>query len=152
MLKLFPFTYGVYPGFKLFFTLHSSTKKFHFGSQILSLGSVPLNSTISFVFNSTNTKMTFSKSSGCSAVRRKNIKKTKLIYVELSSKKLITLKQSVLCVLSPIINLFLNKNILGKWGTFLHNTKRIHVRGVAKNPVDHPNGGRTKSKQPELSP
>jgi len=26
------------------------------------------------------------------------------------------------------------------------------VRGVAKNPVDHPNGGRTKAKQPELSP
>ena len=28
----------------------------------------------------------------------------------------------------------------------------IAVRGVAKNPVDHPNGGRTKAKQPELSP
>jgi len=26
------------------------------------------------------------------------------------------------------------------------------VRGVAKNPVDHPQGGRTKAKQPELSP
>jgi len=26
------------------------------------------------------------------------------------------------------------------------------VRGVAMNPVDHPNGGRTKAKQPELSP
>jgi ribosomal protein L2 len=26
------------------------------------------------------------------------------------------------------------------------------VRGVAMNPVDHPNGGRTKSCSPELSP
>ena len=26
------------------------------------------------------------------------------------------------------------------------------VRGVAKNPVDHPNGGRTKSCSPERSP
>lgn len=30
--------------------------------------------------------------------------------------------------------------------------KKIIVRGVAKNPVDHPNGGRTKVKQPERSP
>ena len=30
--------------------------------------------------------------------------------------------------------------------------KLLTVRGVAKNPVDHPNGGRTKAKQPELSP
>lgn len=36
---------------------------------------------------------------------------------------------------------------------FLHKAKKkITVRGVAKNPVDHPNGGRTKAKQPELSP
>ena len=31
-------------------------------------------------------------------------------------------------------------------------SKKIMVRGVAKNPVDHPNGGRTKAKQPEKSP
>jgi large subunit ribosomal protein L2 len=27
-----------------------------------------------------------------------------------------------------------------------------HVRGVAKNPVDHPHGGRTKTNSPELTP
>jgi large subunit ribosomal protein L2 len=26
------------------------------------------------------------------------------------------------------------------------------VRGVAQNPVDHPNGGRTKTNKPERSP
>jgi large subunit ribosomal protein L2 len=26
------------------------------------------------------------------------------------------------------------------------------VRGVAKNPVDHPHGGRTKTNKPEVSP
>ena len=40
----------------------------------------------------------------------------------------------------------------GKYGYSFHKKKTINVRGVAMNPVDHPNGGRTKSVQPERSP
>ena len=40
----------------------------------------------------------------------------------------------------------------GKWGFGFYKTKKIKVRGVAMNPVDHPNGGRTKTVQPEKSP
>lgn len=39
-----------------------------------------------------------------------------------------------------------------KWEIFKQKNYKIHVRGVAMNPVDHPNGGRTKAKQPEKSP
>ena len=148
-VKLFPFTYGIYPGFKLYPTEKYLTK---FSRQIICLNSIPLNSAISFVFNFKNLKMTFAKSSGSTAFRKKNIKKTKLVYVELASGCLIALSNYTLCVLAPTVNLKLNKNVLGKWGLSLTNTKKINVRGVAKNPVDHPNGGRTKAKQPELSP
>jgi hypothetical protein len=30
--------------------------------------------------------------------------------------------------------------------------KKIYVRGIAKNPVDHPNGGNTNTKQPLRTP
>jgi large subunit ribosomal protein L2 len=48
---------------------------------------------------------------------------------------------------------YLNKySVIGsaKWLSFFK--KRPTVRGVAKNPVDHPHGGRTKTNNPEVSP
>lgn len=150
--KLFPFTEGITPGFKLLAPGSLFLRLSNFASQLLKLKSVPLNSIISFVYNVKNTKMTFAKSSGCSAVRRKNIKKTKLVYVQLPSQKLIVLSPETYCVLAPSNNLHLDRIVEGKWGSFPRCTKNINVRGVAKNPVDHPNGGRTKAKQPELSP
>lgn len=150
--KLFPFTEGVYPGFKLMSPQSLFVKLFHFASQIIKLNYVPLNSIISFVYDRRNSKMTFAKSSGCNAYRRKNIKKTKLLYVQLPSKKLIVLSPEIYCVLAPNSDLHLDKVVEGKWGMSYKCKKVINVRGVAKNPVDHPNGGRTKAKQPELSP
>lgn len=38
------------------------------------------------------------------------------------------------------------KEVLGKASGQFANTKRIIVRSCAKNPVDHPNGGRTRGK------
>lgn len=43
-------------------------------------------------------------------------------------------------------------NRLGKAGVNYLMGKKPSVRGVAKNPVDHPHGGRTKTNQPEVSP
>lgn len=43
-------------------------------------------------------------------------------------------------------------NRLGKAGINYLTGKKPSVRGVAKNPVDHPHGGRTKTNQPEVSP
>lgn len=42
-------------------------------------------------------------------------------------------------------------NILGKAGTNIVFGIKPKVRGVARNPVDHPHGGRTKTNQPEVS-
>jgi ribosomal protein L2 len=41
---------------------------------------------------------------------------------------------------------------LGKAGLNINKGFRPHVRGVAKNPVDHPHGGRTKTNSPERTP
>jgi large subunit ribosomal protein L2 len=51
-----------------------------------------------------------------------------------------------------------NSNVLpkgiwiGKAGINIKKGFRPIVRGVAKNPVDHPHGGRTKSNSPERTP
>lgn len=42
-------------------------------------------------------------------------------------------------------------NITGKAGTRVLFGSKPKVRGVARNPVDHPHGGRTKTNQPEVS-
>lgn len=42
-------------------------------------------------------------------------------------------------------------NRLGKAGINYLFGKKSKVRGVARNPVDHPHGGRTKTNQPEVS-
>lgn len=42
-------------------------------------------------------------------------------------------------------------NRLGKAGISTLFGKKPKVRGVARNPVDHPHGGRTKTNQPEVS-
>jgi hypothetical protein len=39
------------------------------------------------------------------------------------------------------------KEVLGKASSYRRNIKRVIVRSCAKNPVDHPNGGRTRGKR-----
>ena len=48
-------------------------------------------------------------------------------------------------------NILKKKEVVGKAGLSFLRGKLPIVRGVARNPVDHPNGGRTKSKSPEKS-
>lgn len=151
-LQLFLFTEHMFPGFKLLDIKHLMTLQHSFINQMLPLNFIPLNSVISYIFNAGNSKTTFAKSSGCNAFKRKLYKKTKLCYVELPSKKLKLLPLYAYCVFSTNKNHFYNKFVAGGWGYTQKLTKKITVRGVAKNPVDHPNGGRTKAKQPELSP
>jgi len=41
--------------------------------------------------------------------------------------------------------------VVGKAGYNIIDGKKPKVRGVARNPVDHPHGGRTKTNKPEVS-
>jgi len=151
-IQFFLFTQYLYPGFKLYNLHYLASLKYSFINQVLPLWMIPINSTICYVFNSNNKNSTYAKSSGCNAFKKKNIKKNKLCYVELPSKKLILMPLYIYCVFSSNKNFFYNKLVDGGWG-YTQKTKKLRsVRGVAKNPVDHPQGGRTKAKQPERSP
>lgn len=141
-----------YPGF-VFYPLAYIIRDYKaFGNQLLPLKYIPINFLISYIFNKKNINMIYSKSSGSNSIKKKHLKKNKLTYVELPSKVLKLFSINTFAVTTTTRNLLLNKIVEGGWGFFKTAKKLIHVRGVAKNPVDHPNGGRTKSKQPELSP
>lgn len=141
-----------YPGFIYYPSIFVIREKQNFINQYVPLRIIPINMTISFIFNPKNNYITYAKSSGSNAIKRKHLKKTKLTYIQLPSQQLKLFPTATTALFSPRINLLLHKLIEGGWGSFTKNKKVINVRGVAKNPVDHPNGGRTKTCQPELSP
>jgi large subunit ribosomal protein L2 len=49
-------------------------------------------------------------------------------------------------------NIFNSNIVYGKAGYLKFKGKKPKNRGVARNPVDHPHGGRTKTNSPETSP
>jgi large subunit ribosomal protein L2 len=117
------------------------------------LWKLPVNSFLCNVSNSLNTKLSFAKSSG-TYCKKKKIKKNKkkLILLDLPSKKEILLPKNTKVYVGKNNNFKVNELTEGKWGNSFSLKKKINVRGVAMNPVDHPNGGRAKSVQPERSP
>lgn len=154
-LEYFAFTNTFqYPGFINFnfLYLYNSTHPRKLIGHTLPLKFIPINTLISSVFNTTNKKPTFSRSFGSSSIRLKNIKKSKLVLLKLPSSNLKFFPNDTFSCFGELSGLTNKKLIEGKWGYSLKFFKKINVRGVAKNPVDHPNGGRTKAKQPELSP
>lgn len=126
-------------------------KAWYLGSQV-KLDLLPYYQFVSFLRNNQNNKWTFAKSSGTYSLKIKAKKTVKLILVKLPSEVVYYFIRNTKCFIGKNNNFFNNKFIEGKWGCSIHNKKKINVRGVAMNPVDHPNGGRTKAKQPEKSP
>jgi len=130
-------------------TILSKSKNFYLGS-IFNLEKIPYDIFISNIYN--NNKVLFIKSAGVSGKKQKTKKNIKLVQIKLPSNKLYLFSKTTYCHIGKNNNFFNNKFIEGKWGLANNKTKVINVRGVAKNPVDHPNGGRTKAKQPEKTP
>lgn len=126
-------------------------KTFYLGSSV-TVDLLPYHLFISSINNYYNSKNTFAKASGTFAIKLKAKKTVKLILVKLPSEVTYFFLKNTKCFIGKNFNFFNNKFIEGKWGFSIHKTKTIAVRGVAMNPVDHPNGGRTKTKQPEKSP
>lgn len=119
---------------------------------LIALTEIPLHTKICLVYNYLSTKWTFSRSLGCFSVRQKSHKKLKLYKVSLPSKKVYIFPYYTLCVFGRIPYKTPMKYTCGKFTSFFKKKQKISVRGVAMNPVDHPNGGRTKSNQPEKTP
>ena len=137
--------------------LYNLTKNYYFKKpqylgSLVYLQDLPYLVYVSFLSNNYNNKWTFAKSTGTSCTRLKGKKTVKLVIMKLPSNKIYYCVRKLKCFLGKNTNLLVNKFIEGKWGFSLHKHKKIVTRGVAMNPVDHPNGGRTKAKQPEKSP
>ena len=152
-LYIYPKSYLSYPGYKLekYKAFVKNYKLEFYFNSFIPLISIPINFSISYIYDIKNFKPTYSLASGSNSIRKKMLKKTKFILVLLPSKKIKYCLNNNLCLFSPNKS---NKNKLvsGKFSLFKSKSKNLVVRGVAKNPVDHPNGGRTKAKQPEKSP
>jgi large subunit ribosomal protein L2 len=120
--------------------------------MLVNLKSVPYNIPICYLKNLKNTKYSYALSAGSGSLKVKGKKKTKLITILLPSKQIYYLLSWADCLIGVLAGGLLSNSSLGKFSSNLKRKYVTKVRGVAMNPVDHPNGGRTKSKSPELSP
>lgn len=94
----------------------------------------------------------FCKSAGtfCTIIRINNDKGLCTIKIPSSKHKFV--HESSYVMLGRNSNTLPKGIWLGKAGINMNRGFRPSVRGVAKNPVDHPHGGRTKSNSPERTP
>lgn len=72
--------------------------------------------------------------------------------VKYPSKLFILVKSTDMCLLGRNANIYHKKTIAGSAKGLFNRKKTNKVRGVAMNPVDHPNGGRANTKQPLKNP
>ena len=76
-----------------------------------------------------------------------------LTAMDLPSKKFIRINNNSYCRLGRVSNAYFNYTKFGNArDAIVKGKKIISVRGIAMNPVDHPNGGRTNTKQPYRNP
>lgn len=106
---------------------------------------------IFFNFN-VNNKILYARSSGTFCQLIDTIPDTNLGKILLPSGviKIVSLYSFV--TIGRCSNIFNSNIIYGKAGYLRFNGKKPKNRGVARNPVDHPHGGNTKSNSPEVSP
>lgn len=152
-LSILPGVEASLPGRSVFdFSKDCAFRKVFYLGSLVTVDLLPFNLFVSSINNFSNSKRTFAKASGTYATKLKAKKTVKLTLLKLPSAVTYFFLKNTVCTIGKNYNFFNNKFIEGKWGFSLHKTKQLVVRGVAMNPVDHPNGGRTKAKQPEKSP
>lgn len=113
---------------------------------------IPYHFNICYVQSMVKTKYSFVKASGATSKRIKSPKKIKLLTITLPSIKNYLISKNCQAFVGSLPNFRKQKLVEGKWGFSFSKYKKISVRGIAKNPVDHPNGGRANSCKPEKSP
>jgi hypothetical protein len=107
----------------------------------------------SFFFNfNQNNKITLARSSGtfCQVIDILVDESLAKILLPSGIIKIVSLYSFV--TLGRCSNIFNSNLVYGKAGYLKFKGKKPKNRGVARNPVDHPHGGRTKTNSPEVSP
>lgn len=101
-------------------------------------------------FNKNKSQLANSSGTYCQLLEIKNNLNLVLIKLPSGLKKYINSNQ--FCITGRNSNILYKYEIYSK-ASFRHILgRKPNVRGVAKNPVDHPHGGRTKTNKPEVSP
>lgn len=107
---------------------------------------------VSFMSTGHSLKPSLATASGCYAQLLNFLKETGRLTFQLPSGKIKFFFAHGCCFLGRAGSDQKKNVILGKAGISINSGVRPTVRGNAMNPVDHPQGGRTKAKQPEKSP
>ena len=143
-------------GLKIGMFLYSNSffsKKFYFP-----LGSVYFFVLYQFYFRFFNVcsffkkKSIYARSAGVFCKFLSKNEERNFMKIELPSGQIKFLPLEYNCTIGRASNIFAYKDIRGKAGLTRRLGFRPSVRGVAMNPVDHPNGGRTKTNKPEKTP
>lgn len=72
--------------------------------------------------------------------------------LRLPSGQVIDVDLTASATVGIVSNISDRETCIGKAGRRRHHGRRPHVRGIAKNPVDHPHGGRTNGGRPSVTP
>ena len=99
-----------------------------------------------------NNKYSYASSNGTFCQINENYEDLGLALVSLPSGKEKMIASYIFSSLGKCYNEDYNLTNPGKAGNLKIRGLKSRVRGVAKNPVDHPHGGRTKTNKPEVSP
>ena len=126
-------------------------KKIFLGSKTF-LSCLNLYFLISNLSNLNSSKITYIKSSGTYAQIIEIKKTVNLILLKFPSGLKKFFHSSNICNIGRNSNIDHKYSILAKASFHINLGRKPDVRGVAKNPVDHPHGGRTKTNKPEVSP
>lgn len=120
----------------------------------LPLKNIPIGSLIHNISLYPNQKGKLIRSAGTSAQLIQKIN-NKYAKIRLSSGEIRLILLNCFATLGIVSNIYHKKIKLGKAGRSRWLNRRPHVRGVAKNPVDHPHGGgegKTSGGRPSVSP
>ena len=107
---------------------------------------------VSFLVGPAKKQAQYCMSSGCYGQLLLSFAEKKISLVVLPSGQRKYLPSDTMCLIGRASNHEKKFEVLGKAGLSFLSGSRPTVRGNAMNPIDHPHGGRTKSKQPEVSP
>lgn len=135
-----------------FFFISKKLKILKYKNILFMLFQIPKSSFVSLIELYPGRNAQYVRSSGCKAKIIKIDDKTHTALLELPSgiKKIFSYYSLVfLAKISLTLKKIYTTNKAGYWRSF--GSKSI-VRGVAKNPVDHPHGGRTKSVKYQRTP
>lgn len=132
------------------FIKHNTYYNFNLGS-IIQLGKLPRFSVISNVSLLNDYKPRYAKSAGTYCFIDEILDEVGVYIIKLPSGARRILSKETLVRVGRNSNISQKYSVIGKAGYNINRGHKQIVRGVAMNPVDHPNGGRTKTNKPEKS-